>query len=69
MELANGLPSVEDFALIEASYTVVRLLQKYQSIKMDEHQANQRTGSESQKTTLVMSVGDGCVLYLSEKPF
>jgi len=46
---------------------IVRLLQKYPTIKMTEYQAYQKPGSESQKMTLVMSVGDGCVLHLSEE--
>lgn len=64
LTICDGL---EDFALIEASYMIVRLLQKYPIIKMTEHQAYQKPGSESQKMTLVMSVGDGCVLHLSEE--
>ena len=58
---------LEGFALVEASYTIVRLLQKYPTIKMTEDQAYERTGSESQKMTLVMSIADGCVLQLSEE--
>ncbi len=46
---------------------IVRLVQKYPTIKMTEYQAYQKPGSESQKMTLVMSVGDGCVLHLSEE--
>ncbi|KAI4208912.1 MAG: hypothetical protein LQ351_008100 [Letrouitia transgressa] len=65
----NGGPRVclgQDFALVEASYTVVRLLQKYPRIELAEDQAYERTGSEAQKMTLVMAAGDGCVLRLSE---
>ena len=36
-------------------------------MKMTEYQAYEKTGSESQKMTLVMSIGDGCVLQLSEE--
>ncbi|KAL9611679.1 MAG: hypothetical protein Q9167_003674 [Letrouitia subvulpina] len=65
----NGGPRVclgQDFALIEASYTIVRLLQRYPKVEMAEDQAYEKPGSEAQKMTLVMAVGDECVLRLSE---
>lgn len=62
LALTASLMRAEDFALIEASYTVVRMLQTYPVIEMPEGQAFEKTGSEKQKMTLVMAVGDGCVL-------
>lgn len=66
----------EDFALVEASYTTVRLLQcigkleassserkEAQSwLAYSSHQGRQikRTAEEPQKMTLVMARGDGC---------
>ena len=57
----------EDFALIEASYTIVRLFQKYPRVEMGEDQTYEKTGSEAQKMTLVMAVGDGCLLRFWEE--
>ncbi len=53
---------IEDFALIEASYTIVRLLQKYSVIKSSENQVYEKVGFEQQKMTLVMAAANGCVL-------
>ncbi|KAL8740842.1 MAG: hypothetical protein Q9190_006493 [Brigantiaea leucoxantha] len=66
----NGGPRIclgQDFALIEASYTIVRLLQKYPRVEMGEDQTYEKTGSEAQKMTLVMAVGDGCLLRFWEE--
>jgi hypothetical protein len=53
---------IEDFALIEASYTIVRMLQKYSVIKSSENQVYEKVGFEQQKMTLVMAAANGCVL-------
>ena len=66
----------EEFALMEASYTVVRILQKYprvKSVPSERPQIRKWTGrsshqndgvemmaEERQKMTLVLSLGDGC---------
>lgn len=49
-----------DFALTEAGYTVVRLLQRFQTIKLPESEPVELTGVEKQVTTLVVSIKDGC---------
>ena len=54
----------EDFALIEASYAVVRILQRFPNMRMPVGQAYEKTGSERQKMTLVIAVEDGCVVQL-----
>jgi hypothetical protein len=67
---------LEDFALTEAAYTIVRILQKFPVIKpgpftksqtqtwlgYSSHQteAIEKVAKERQKMTLVMSLGDGC---------
>ncbi|KAI9710442.1 MAG: hypothetical protein M1812_007410 [Candelaria pacifica] len=63
----NGGPRVclgQDFALVEASYAIVQILQTFPTIKMPPDQGFERTGSERQKMTLVMAITDGCVVQL-----
>ncbi|KAJ5369652.1 n-alkane-inducible cytochrome P450 [Penicillium cosmopolitanum] len=60
----NGGPRVclgQEFALLEAAYTVVRLLQMYESIEMVEgKEFDMPVGLERQLLTLVVSSADGC---------
>ena len=49
-----------DFALAEAGYTIVRLLQRFQSIGLPKGEKVELTGVEKQVMTLVMSIKDGC---------
>ncbi|KAH8725091.1 cytochrome P450 alkane hydroxylase [Phaeosphaeriaceae sp. PMI808] len=49
-----------DFALTEAGYTVVRLLQRFQTVKLPEGERVELVGVEKQNTTLVVSIKDGC---------
>lgn len=58
-DYANHIP--EDFALIEASYVVVRLLQRFPNIEMPSDEVHEKIGKEKQLTTLVMAIGGtGC---------
>ncbi|KAK3297985.1 cytochrome P450 [Chaetomium fimeti] len=50
----------EDFALMEVSYTVVRLLQTFPIIKLPKGEVIEPVGTERQKLTLVLSSADGC---------
>ncbi|KAG2010662.1 hypothetical protein GB937_007628, partial [Aspergillus fischeri] len=50
----------EDFALMEVSYTVVRLLQTFSSIILPKGEPIEPVGSERQRLTLVLSSADGC---------
>ena len=50
----------EDFALMECSYAVVRLLQEFSTIKLPEGEVVEPVGTERQKLTLVLSSADGC---------
>jgi len=50
----------EDFALMEVSYTILRLLQACPSITLPDDEANQPVGAEKQSLTLVLSSADGC---------
>jgi hypothetical protein len=49
-----------DFALVEAAYVVVRLLQTFSTIKLPEGELVELVGVEKQVTTLVVSIKDGC---------
>lgn len=50
----------EDFALMEVSYTVVRLLQNFPVISLPKGEPVEPVGSERQQLTLVLSSADGC---------
>lgn len=54
----------QDFALMEVSYTVVRLLQAFPSIEIPTDEPNKPIGTEKQKLTLVLSCGEGCRVAL-----
>ncbi|PVH67890.1 cytochrome P450 [Cadophora sp. DSE1049] len=49
-----------DFALVEAAYAIVRIIQRFPIIKLPEREKVELTGVEKQKITLVMSVAEGC---------
>ncbi|EEP76094.1 hypothetical protein UREG_00942 [Uncinocarpus reesii 1704] len=50
----------EDFALMEVSYTLVRLLQTFPSIVLPDDEPVEPVGSERQRLTLVLSSANGC---------
>jgi hypothetical protein len=50
----------EEFALLEASYTIVRLLQTFREFEYDPEQELVEVGDERQDVTLVLSSHDGC---------
>ena len=63
----NGGPRTclgQDFAKMEVSYTIVRLLQAYQYIGLPVGEKNERVGTEKQRLTLVLSSADGCRVEL-----
>ena len=49
-----------DFALLEAAYTTVRLIQRFPVIKLPAGEKVKLTGVEKQKITLVLSITEGC---------
>ena len=53
-----------DFALTEAAYTVVRIIQRFQTIKLPGGTRVELTGSEGQSMTLVLSSTEGCKVEL-----
>jgi len=50
----------EDFALMEVSYTIVRLLQTFPVMELPAGETIEPVGTERQKLTLVLSSADGC---------
>jgi cytochrome P450 len=54
----------EDFALMEISYTIVRLLRAADSIELPEGEEHGPTGSEKQRLSLVLAPADGCRVKL-----
>ena len=49
-----------DFALTEAAYTVVRLIQRFPMLKLPKSEKVELTGVEKQMMTLVVSSTEGC---------
>ncbi|KAL4813454.1 cytochrome P450 [Aspergillus spinulosporus] len=64
----NGGPRIclgQEFALLEAAYTIVRLLQTFEVIEPAEGcRMEERIGDERQVLTLVVSCGEGCVVRM-----
>ena len=57
----------QDFALMEVSYTIVRLLQAFTTNRLPSGEKNEPVGSEMQRLTLVLSSADGCRVELVKK--
>jgi hypothetical protein len=51
---------VVDFALVEAGYTVVRLLQRFRDIRLPEGEMVELVGVEKQRMTFVIASAEGC---------
>lgn len=59
----NGGPRVclgQEFALLESSYVIIRLLQDFSDFEYDPAKEMPAVGQEKQDVTLVLSSGDGC---------
>ena len=66
----NGGPRAclgQDFALMEVSYTLVRLLQEFPAISLPMGGVKEPIGTERQRLTLVLSSADGCKVELSRR--
>lgn len=64
----NGGPRVwlgQDFALLEAGFTIVRLLQTFVTIDRTEQSFRLPLGEEKHVLKLVVSSGDGCWVRMS----
>lgn len=62
--IANQSPKTEDFALMEASYAIVRILQTFPNIRLPAGVPNEPVGSEQQNLTIVLSSANGCTVLL-----
>jgi cytochrome P450 len=63
----NGGPRVclgQEFALLEAGYTVVRIIQRFPYITVPDGDAKVELGKEKQTLTLVVAPGEGCRVQL-----
>jgi hypothetical protein len=56
--------STEDFALMEASYGLVRLLQEFPNLRIAPDVAQTTPGLEKQNLTIVLSSAEGCKVLL-----
>lgn len=57
----------EDFAQMEVSYTIVKMLQTFSQILLPRGEPNEPVGSERQRLTLVLLSADGCRVGLRKK--
>lgn len=55
----------EDFALMEASCAIVRILQTFPNIRLPPGHPVEPTGQEKQRITIVVSSADGCKVSLN----
>lgn len=54
-----------DFALTEAAYTIVRLIQSFPTIKLPKGEVPELIGAEEQVMTLVISIKEGCKVEIN----
>lgn len=61
---ANYFRVIEDFALMEASCAIVRVLQTFPNIRLPPDIIKDETGQERQNLTIVVSSAEGCKVLL-----
>ncbi|KAL5352794.1 hypothetical protein ACLOAV_002742 [Pseudogymnoascus australis] len=54
----------KDFALTEASFTIVRLIQAFPNLRLPPGASTDPIGQERQSLTIVVSSADGCKVLL-----
>lgn len=54
----------EDFALMEASYAIVKIIQTFPHLRLPEGVEKEATGQEKQNLTIVVSSAEGCKVLL-----
>jgi hypothetical protein len=55
---------LEDFALTEASYGIVRILQTFPNLRLPPDLPIEPSGKEKQTLTIVVASADGCKVLL-----
>lgn len=63
MILSNCI--AEDFALMEASYAIIRILQAFPNIRLPPEVPNEPVGAERQKYTISLAPMDGVKVLLT----
>ena len=61
----NADKSVEDFALMEASCTIVKILQSFPNIRLPDNHPTEPTGQEKQSLGIVITSAEGCKVVLN----
>lgn len=59
-----NIASKEDFALTEASYGIVRILQRFPNLRLPTAYSTEPSGLEKQDLTIVVSSTEGCKVVL-----
>jgi hypothetical protein len=54
----------EEFASLEASYAIVRIIQAYPDVRVPDDEPDVEIGKEKQTLTLVVASGEGCRVVL-----
>jgi hypothetical protein len=54
----------EDYALMEASYGIIKVLQTFPNLRLPPGVEKEATGQEKQNLTIVISSADGCKVLL-----
>jgi hypothetical protein len=54
----------EDFALMEASYAIVRIIQTFPNLRLPPGHLREPTGQEKQALTIVVASAEGCKVLL-----
>ena len=60
----NIFRALEDFALMLASYGIVRVIQTFPNLKLPPGETWEDIGTERQYLTIVLSNADGCKVLL-----
>jgi hypothetical protein len=59
-----GCANLEDFAIMEASCAIVRIMMTFPNLRIPPEMEIERTGQERQNLTIVVSSADGCKVLL-----
>lgn len=54
----------KDFALMEASYGIIRIIQTFPNLRLPPSHPKEPTGQEKQSLTIVVSSAEGCKVLL-----